>query len=349
MTALLAVAALVAPEASALSAATDQAVPVSASPPRISGRAVEGQTLSESHASWSNSPTSYAYQWEDCDGYGRNCAPIPGATAQTYPLTGHDLRHTVRVLESATNTAGTSGAVASAPTSIVSPPGHSHQPPWNAGPPRIDGAAYVGGRLQASTGAWAGTAPFFYRYQWQRCRGRCASIAGATRPAYTLVAADFGARIRVVVRASNRAGVGRAVSIRTAPAGPSDASIRLPLARALTPSGRAGRASAIHAARGYLTVFTTPLAGRLNLLWYYLPKGAHLGQPDVKGRPQPVLVAEAFVAVKRAGKAKVKLRLTADGLRLLGGASARHLSGEGTYAVAGRPVVVARVTFTVVR
>jgi hypothetical protein len=347
--AMLGLAALTTPEANALGAASDQAVPVSASPPRISGSAVEGQTLSESHAAWSNSPTSYSYQWEDCDGYGRNCASISGATAQTYTLTAHDLRHTVRVLERATNAAGTSGAVASAPTSIVSPPGHSRQPPWNAGRPLLDGAAYVGGRLQASTGAWAGTVPFSYSYQWQRCRGRCATIAGATRPAYTLVGADFGARIRVVVRASNRAGVGRAVSSPTAPAGPSDASIRSPLAKALTPSGRAGRASRIRSSRGYVAVFTTPLPGRLNLEWYYLPKGAHLGQTAVKGKPQPVLVAEAFTAVKRAGKVRVKLRLSADGLRLLRGGSARHLTGEGTFAPAGRPVVVARVTFALVR
>jgi hypothetical protein len=152
----------------------------------------------------------------------------------------------------------------------------------------------------------------------------------------------------VVVRASNRAGVGRAVSIRTAPAGPSDASIRSPLAKALTPSGRAGRASRIRSARGYVAAFTTPLPGRLTLEWYYLPKGAHLGQTAVKGKPQPVLVAAAYVTVKRAGKVRVKLRLSADGLRLVRGGSARHLSGEGTFAAAGRPVVLTRVNFALV-
>jgi hypothetical protein len=340
-----------APSAFALGAAASPpyGFPISASPPGISGRAVESQTLVESHAAWSNSPTSYAYQWERCDGYGQHCVAITGGTAQSYKLIAADDRHTVRVRESAINATGKSGAVTSAPTAIVSASGQSKQQPSNAGLPLIDGAAYVGGRLQASTGAWAGAAPLSYAYPWQRCRRRCASIAGATRPAYTLVATDRGARIRVVVSASDRAGIGRAASMSTAPAGQSSASIQLLLARALIATGRAGRPAAIRAAGGYVTVFAAPLPGLLAMQWYYVPKGAHLGPPVAgKGKPQPVLVAEAAVTVKRAGKVKVKLRLTTDGVQLLRSVSAPRLTGEGTLAVVGRPVVVARTPFSLV-
>src|ERR1019366_10530780 len=58
-------------------------VPSDLSPPSISGNASQGQTLTESHGSWSNGPTGYSYQWEDCDSNANNCSPIAGATGQT--------------------------------------------------------------------------------------------------------------------------------------------------------------------------------------------------------------------------------------------------------------------------
>src|SRR5262249_40318206 len=38
--------------------------------PVLSGTAVQGQTLSVSNGSWTGSPTSFAYQWQDCDSGG---------------------------------------------------------------------------------------------------------------------------------------------------------------------------------------------------------------------------------------------------------------------------------------
>ena len=79
-----------------------------AEPPTISGTAVAGQTLSESHGGWTNEPSSFSYQWQRCDASGGSCIPIAGATAQTYTLSGADVGATVRVAETASNAEGMS-------------------------------------------------------------------------------------------------------------------------------------------------------------------------------------------------------------------------------------------------
>ena len=86
--------------------------------PGISGSASDGQTLTGSHGTWSNSPSSYVDEWEDCDAAGQHCAPN-GATGLSYALTGSDIGHTIRLLETAANSAGTSAPALSAPTAVV--------------------------------------------------------------------------------------------------------------------------------------------------------------------------------------------------------------------------------------
>ena len=77
--------------------------PLDTAVPSISGTPSEGQTLTESHGVWSNSPTAYTYQWEDCDPAGQSCSPISGATGQTYTLAAADVGETIRVQELASN------------------------------------------------------------------------------------------------------------------------------------------------------------------------------------------------------------------------------------------------------
>jgi hypothetical protein len=95
--------------------------PVASSPPSISGVASEGQTLTESHGVWSNSPIAYTYQWEDCDLSGQSCAAISGATGQTYTLTATDVGHTIRVQELASNSGGAGQPATSDATAAVAP------------------------------------------------------------------------------------------------------------------------------------------------------------------------------------------------------------------------------------
>jgi hypothetical protein len=93
--------------------------PSDISPPTISGSAVQGQALTETRGSWSNAPTSYGYQWEDCDSSGANCSAITGATGQTYVLTATDVGDTLRAQETASNAGGTGGAASSAATALA--------------------------------------------------------------------------------------------------------------------------------------------------------------------------------------------------------------------------------------
>src|ERR1019366_8901534 len=80
----------------------------------------------EDHGSWSNSPSGYSYQWEDCDSSGGNCQAITGATGQTYTLAAADVGSTIRVFETASNASGAgSPATSSATTAVQASPGGS--------------------------------------------------------------------------------------------------------------------------------------------------------------------------------------------------------------------------------
>jgi hypothetical protein len=97
------------------------AAPANTVLPVVSGSAVEGETLSASNGSWSGSPTSYAYQWQDCNASGGGCASIASASASSYKLVAGDVGHTVRVVVTASNANGSTPA-SSAATAVVGPP-----------------------------------------------------------------------------------------------------------------------------------------------------------------------------------------------------------------------------------
>jgi hypothetical protein len=87
--------------------------------PVVSGSAIQGNLLSSSTGSWTGSPTKYAYQWQDCDSSGSNCANIAtGASSNTYTVASSDIGRTIRVVVTATNSSG-SGSTPSAVTGVV--------------------------------------------------------------------------------------------------------------------------------------------------------------------------------------------------------------------------------------
>jgi hypothetical protein len=330
--------------AGAVRAAGGQGVPQSTSAPVITGNLFQGQILTEGHAGWTNAPTSYAYQWEDCDGYGETCKVITGATAQTYTLAAGDVLHTIRVEESASNAAGSSGFASSAATAIVFAPGQQDQPPASAAAPTVSGSPYVGGKVQSAPGAWASLSGLSYAYQWQRCAASCRAIPGATKPWYTATRADQRARLRVAVTASNQFGRGLAKSPLTARVGPPNTAITGPLLSAVTPFGKGARLRALRASHGYSFTFSAILPGQLVVQWYYLPKGTHLGQ--AYGKHLPVLVATAGTRIARPRLVRVKLRLTRAGAPLLAGQKLVKLTAKGTFTPPGRPTVVVVLRLT---
>ena len=181
--------------------------PVNTVPPAITGTAQQGQTLTASDGTWSNTPTSFAYQWERCT---PACAAIAGATAQTYVLAAADVGATIEVQVTATNAGGTGGPIASAATAAVL----ALAPVNSGGLPTITGTAQQGQTLTATTGAWLNT-PTSFTYQWVRCTVTCAAITGATATTYVVAAADVGAQLEVQVTAANTGGSAIATSVPT--------------------------------------------------------------------------------------------------------------------------------------
>lgn len=101
-----------------LLAGRSEAAIVPLSPPSISGTAQVGQTLDETHASWSQPPVRYTYQWSDCNTAGQNCHSITGAIDQSYQVVASDIGYTLRVQETAFGF-GWSGRSESSQTAVV--------------------------------------------------------------------------------------------------------------------------------------------------------------------------------------------------------------------------------------
>lgn len=196
--------------------AARSAAPVNTAPPTISGTPTVGQTLTASNGTWSNSPTSFAYQWLRCNGGGNSCVSVANGAQQTYTLVGADAGHTLRIKVTATNADGSASAQSAQTAQVAS--GTSSAAPKNTSPPTISGTPKVGDTLTAAPGSWSGN-PTSFAYQWQRCDADvavCSDVIGATGNTYGVLTADLGYRLRVHVTAKNAKGTGSATSAITA-------------------------------------------------------------------------------------------------------------------------------------
>ena len=177
--------------------------PQNSSAPTVSGSPAVGGTLTAGNGTWTDSPTSFAYQWQRCDANGGNCVDIAGATSGTYSPTVADQTSRLRVVVTASNAVGSASAPSAATSAVTGPVA-----PNNTALPTISGTVRAGATLTAADGTWTGTTPIQYTYQWQRCDAagaNCVDISGATGASYVASAADISAKLRVVVTADNAA------------------------------------------------------------------------------------------------------------------------------------------------
>ena len=192
--------------------------PVNTFRPSISGTTTSGSVLFATNGTWTGStPLTFTYEWRRCNAGGGSCSTIAGATSQSYVIQSVDAGGTLVVAVTAKNSAG-SATVASAPTAVIqagTPPPPPATPPTVRTLPSFTGVLARGQTLRANPGAWSGTTPMTFSYQWQRCPAtgtKCAAIRLATRASYKLATTDVGRRIRLLVTAANTAGSNQAFS-----------------------------------------------------------------------------------------------------------------------------------------
>lgn len=97
----------------AIAAAAAGSAPTNSVAPAVTGTAQDGQTLTCSQGTWTNSPTGYAYQWK------RAGTNISGATSSTYLLVTADVGQAVKCTVTATNAIGSASADSNTVTPIA--------------------------------------------------------------------------------------------------------------------------------------------------------------------------------------------------------------------------------------
>ena len=183
--------------------------------PKVTGPQQDGQLDAVTNGAWKGTPPfTYTYAWEACNALGASCTVIPGQAASTYRVASSQIGGRVRAIVTAHNSAGSAALTSAAAKKVVA------GPPVSVGAPSITGSLQEGQTLSASTGEWAGTGPFAYSYQWQRCSGsggECQNIAGATEPQYTVGVSDLASRFVVLITAAGSLGSATASSAETSP------------------------------------------------------------------------------------------------------------------------------------
>ncbi len=196
--------------------------PLNTGLPTIGGSPQQGQSVTASTGSWTNAPTSYAYQWLRCEGYGeaggeeelgQECEPIEGASGASYTPQAADARRSLRVTVKASDAAGWSLAVSRPEVVLGSGEETLAQAPESVSPPTVTGAAVQGRTLTEHHGSWEGEVAA-YSYKWLRCRARttlgsggsCTAIPGAAAQTYTLGGEDVGMWIEVQETAADSGG-----------------------------------------------------------------------------------------------------------------------------------------------
>lgn len=162
-------------------------LPVCSVLPVISGDLYQGETLSVTDGTWSNTPDSYSYQWQ------RDGVVIPGATEDEYELVLADAGKAMTCAVKATNLGVSAVAVSAATEPVLGDPTFSVQP-------SITGTAQEGETLTGDSGTHTGTS------ETLRWLADDVAIGGQTASTLVLAVGQVGAVITFEVTAINDAG-----------------------------------------------------------------------------------------------------------------------------------------------
>ena len=132
------------------SAVTDlvssNAAPKNTAKPAIGGNPQVGAELTADHGMWTGGVRSFAYQWQRCDTAGNGCTNVTGATGSSYGVRVIDAGHTMSVVVTATNLAGSATAGSDATRVVLAAP--TTQPAANHRPTiAILRVRFVGARV----------------------------------------------------------------------------------------------------------------------------------------------------------------------------------------------------------
>ncbi len=93
--------------------------PANSAVPTISGTTTFGQTLTSTTGTWSNTPSSYGYQWSRSATSGGSYTNISGAINSTHTLVAADVGQYLKVTVTATNASGSATATSVATAQIA--------------------------------------------------------------------------------------------------------------------------------------------------------------------------------------------------------------------------------------
>jgi hypothetical protein len=109
------------------------APPSNSSLPSVTGTLQAGSTLTAQNGQWNGTqPLTYGYLWQRCDSGGANCVST-GVATSTYLLSTTDVGSTMRVVVTATNSAGNASATSTQTLVVAAQGGGSTQPPVTSG------------------------------------------------------------------------------------------------------------------------------------------------------------------------------------------------------------------------
>lgn len=171
-------------------------LPVCSVLPAITGDLYQGETLTCSEGTWSNTPDAFAYQWH------RDGVSIANAIAATHELVLADVGCAMSCTVVATNLGVPAVATSAATEAVLGDPTFSVDP-------SISGTAQQGETLTGDSGTHTGTS------ETLRWLADEVAIVGETAATLVLAAGQIGAAITFEVTAINAAGSTVATSAAT--------------------------------------------------------------------------------------------------------------------------------------